>query len=319
MPAAITGFGGAFDALEIAIANTPNEDVKKKFKYYESKGYTTLASFFGTLTRNSPIKSEEYLQRLYSKPWTKMIAEKLMKFRSVDNDAKDKMADNIINSLNDPEFLKFCEFVLASTNLIQVNTMYDEDKQTGVCSINNFVATWPNELFDRVYFEYQRVPAHSLRFKIEVGGKVFDQELIDDSVNFSKAPGRAKSTQKKTSERFASAEKFKGLQIEGSGEIPRWQLITKGSKAGEFENRATGNDVTWNTAIKDMYKVYESLMAKFPSPVVRKLQAKKLLEPMLEAIKKTQKRYGHDATVQGGIPYTSDDLIKRVQNMINGK
>ena len=319
MAAGYAGFGNAFRSLQLAVQNTPNKEVKTKFNEYMLKGYGTLAEFIG-LQKENDKETKEHARQLASRMtgWPKEVADKIIEFKSLPkaSQLKNKVAQELISTkyLNNTDFIQFCYFVLSSTNLVQINTQFTEKKEKGDLTLDSFIATWPNEMFDKVYFLYEEKPSKVLKFKIEVGGKTIDTEVGGE--DYSSAQGRAPSTSKQTGERYADAAKFSGKKIPGTKQLERWDF---NDRNGDFKDVSEKDgDIPWYMGVKDLYKNYTKILNTIPNKILQKVTAKRILKPLYDNMMKLQQSIGHDAARYSGVPMTTNQLLTRVQQLING-
>lgn len=98
------------------------------------KDLSSLASSFGT----SLSKAKVYQQ------WINLLSTGAgpEQFRIPGANTIDKLSDKLNANT---EFLEFCAWVLSNTNIVQINTEADENKEKTGGEIRGFVATWPTE------------------------------------------------------------------------------------------------------------------------------------------------------------------------------
>jgi hypothetical protein len=209
-----------------------------------------------------------------------------------------KVAD-ALNTLDRGQFVEFCQFVMSATNLVQVNTQYDE-KESSI-SIEGFVATWPNAVYDNIEFSY----GNQLAFKIAVGG--MGSATSKGGPDFDAYKTIGSKGEKTVKPRFAGLGNFSGLTVPG----------TKGLPFGTG-NKPAPKDVTWPNTLKNLDQQYLRFVKEYgkEDPAVQRRLAKKELQPYYDPVVNLLRKVGHNPSMEAGTTYTTRDLLDRIKKLL---
>lgn len=234
----LTGLGAAFETLTNNVNNRGFPDrIKNEFntliKNYP--GYTQLLLFFNVLGRGASTLDIELALPKLAAP--KKIAQELLALKELKGDKRNKVGTALadkLNSLDNGKFTEFCEVVLSCTNLVQVNTQHSshEGGKLNYLSIDGFLATWPNKIFENIEFTYL---GGTLKFKIGIGGKTYDSDYGDEG--YGEFQSYDHKGEKEIIHRYTSYSKLAGVRVPGTKRL---------------SSKRRADDMRWNDVIKEL-------------------------------------------------------------------
>ena len=290
---AVTGLGSAYLTL-VTNPNLPKQ-VKAEFKDLMTghPEYGNLLKYFNTGDSSDLPKVGK----------AKAIGQQLLQLQAAKGqNAKRAIGVKVaaaLNELDRGQFVEFCQFVMSSTNLVQVNTMYDEQDTSIV--VEGFTATWPNAVYDNIEFSF----GNQLAFKLAIGG--MGSATSTDGPDFDSYKTIDNKSKKTVKPRFAGLGNFSGLTVPGTQGLPfgRNDAIAK-------------KDATWPNALKDLDDRYIRFINTHGSDPVRMKQraAIKKLQPYYDPIVQLIKKVGHNPSMEKGTTYTTRDLLDRIKKLL---
>lgn len=207
--------------------------------------FRQMMSFFSSIGRGNKDKAAELMP---TRAGAKELARKLV--------AGDKVADLLNtwdggNKFGGGKFLEFCTSILRYTPLVQMNTMSRKHKDTPEfdraddLTITGFMATWPNNIFDNIYFADS---PSGLKFKIDVGGGKGIPEP---------EPTTGKTTAKRGKVAAEPAfDKWQGIDYTGkAAPSPRYTYTSNINK-----KKVPGFGGTWNVLVNKLSGMFEDFL-----------------------------------------------------------
>ena len=259
---------GMASLLNTLLSNINDEtippDVRKRIKseVQSNADYINLVELMGVLN------TDEANSIKFSSGSVKRVADALKAVKTKNNKAYSERVANEINELDNGAFVKFCTTVLNCTNLVQINSYYEEQRDGGVLAVDRFLATWPNVLYDNIGFSFIGTRLH---FGVKLGA-------ADTGSDFSAYQGLDDTGKKVTKQRFAAPNLINTLIVPGSKLLP---------------NRNA--DIKWSMFVKDLYSLYTTIKKDFDDEFFQKVEAQnKGLDKLYKAAINFQSRHGYD-------------------------
>jgi hypothetical protein len=304
----ITGLGTAYEAL--ASNGRLPAQIKNKFKTLNSNpNYPQLLNFFTAL--QSGTSEKDLNSKIPNAAKAKKIAQDILIMKNLSGTDKaqgknrkawgEQIAEQL-NDLDGGKFLEYCEFVMSATNLVQVNTQYTVSKdEKDFMSIDGFMATWPNAVYDKIKFSYL---GSTLKFKLAVGGKA-ERDLNVSGPDFEKYQGYNQKGKKEALPRYASPENFRSLDIPG----------TKGMIFGTTRAK---KDKPWYSAVQELEKKYKlfTRIYKGQDDETIAVAAEDELAPLYNAISDVLGKLGHNPSIENKTETTTRDLLAKVKQLL---
>jgi hypothetical protein len=290
---AVTGLGSAYLTL-VTNTNLPKQ-VKAEFKDLMTghPEYGNLLKYFNTGDSTDLPKIGK----------AKAIGQQLLQLQA----AKGQTAKRAIgvkvaaalNELDRGQFVEFCQFVMSSTNLVQVNTMYDEQDSSIV--VEGFTATWPNTVYDNIEFSF----GNQLAFKLAIGG--MGSATSTDGPDFDSYKTIDNKGKKTVKPRFAGLGNFSGLTVPG----------TKGLPFGQSKKPAP-KDNNWPATMKELDNQYKNFLldTEGQSDRIKQRAAIKKLQPYYDPVVQIVRKVGHNPSMETGTTYTTRDLLDRIRKLL---
>ena len=304
----ITGLGTAYEAL--ATNNKLPAQIKKTFNDLSRNAtYPQLLNFFTGL--QSGTSEEDLKRKMPGTAAAKKIAQDILTMKNLsgtnkvngkNREAWGKQIAEELNDLDGGKFLEYCEFVMSATNLVQVNTQYTVNKdEKDFMSIDGFMATWPNAVYDKIKFSYL---GSTLKFKLAVGGKA-ERDLDISGPDFEKYQGYNQKGKKEALPRYASPENFRSLDVPG----------TKGLMFGKTKAK---EDKKWYSVIKQLEKDYKDFTKRYSKDddFTKAQFARRLLKPLYTAASGVLNRLGHNPSIETDTEMTTRDLLAKVKQLL---
>ena len=290
---AVTGLGSAY--LTLITNNNLPKQVKTALKdsMTAHPEYGDLLKYFNT---GDPTD-------LPKRGQAKAIGPQLLKLQAAQGQNNKRAIGVVIadalNTLDRGQFVEFCQFVMSATNLVQVNTQYDEQESSIV--IEGFVATWPNAVYDNIEFSY----ANQLAFKIAVGG--MGGADVKNGPDFDAYKTIGSKGEKTVKPRFAGLGNFSGITVPG----------TKGLPFG-VNKKIAAKDINWPSTVKELDTRYTEFLKKHGKADARIQQrlAKKELQPHYDPVVQILRKVGHNPSMEKDTAYTTRDLLDRIKKLL---
>jgi hypothetical protein len=268
---------GMTTAMNTLVNNANNVAVPKNIQARINSDVTNQADYVNLVRMFKDLGSKAADSYSFRSSSVQEVADLLRsvhsQYKVLSDDGYKKFASGVmakLNGLDNGKFLEFCTTIMNCTNLVQINSYYQE--KDPVLVVDKFLATWPNTLYDNILFTLITTRLH---FKINLGG------ADNADVDLSQVPGLDSSGKKTKQPRFTSYDLINTLMVPGS----------KGVKPSRKE------DVKWSMFIKDLYEVYQAVL-KVPE-FLRADEARSLKLPQsYKAAQDFQSKHGFDPTAQ---------------------